>query len=217
GCEKGPIGSGAAEVPAGARVLARIRECRARRPAVPRVGGSRRARPALSRPARDDLRARRPGRSRLPGPARAARAGSRSRAHRLRGPDASGPDRRAARDDPGAARGAGAGAARLLRRLRRAAPADPAGLAGARGAGRAGHRGRLRPRGERGAPADRRHVGYGLLRDGIYGPQAALAMVRAGSLPFIMGQTMVLRRRVSTRRAASAPPRDSPWTTWTSA
>jgi hypothetical protein len=38
-------------------------------------------------------------------------------------------------------------------------------------------------------------VGYGLLRDGIYGPQAALAMVRAGSLPFIMGQTMVLRRR----------------------
>ena len=38
-------------------------------------------------------------------------------------------------------------------------------------------------------------VGYGLLLDGIYGPQAALAMARTGSLPFIMGQTMVLRRR----------------------
>jgi ceramide glucosyltransferase len=38
-------------------------------------------------------------------------------------------------------------------------------------------------------------VGYGLLLDGIYGPEAALAMARAGSLPFIMGQTMVLRRR----------------------
>ena len=38
-------------------------------------------------------------------------------------------------------------------------------------------------------------VGYGLLLDGICGPQAALAMVRAGSLPFIMGHTMVVRRR----------------------
>ena len=35
---------------------------------------------------------------------------------------------------------------------------------------------------------------YALLLDGIYGPQAALAMQRRGSLPFIMGQTMVLRR-----------------------
>ena len=38
-------------------------------------------------------------------------------------------------------------------------------------------------------------VGYGLLLDGIYDPQAALAMTQARSLPFIMGQTMVLRRR----------------------
>jgi ceramide glucosyltransferase len=37
-------------------------------------------------------------------------------------------------------------------------------------------------------------VGYGLLLDGLYGPQAALATDRRGSLPFIMGQTMVLRR-----------------------
>ena len=38
-------------------------------------------------------------------------------------------------------------------------------------------------------------VGYGLLLDGIYDPLAALAMTQARSLPFIMGQTMVLRRR----------------------
>lgn len=37
-------------------------------------------------------------------------------------------------------------------------------------------------------------VGYGLLLDGLYGPQAALEMSRAHALPFIMGQTMVLRR-----------------------
>ncbi|AKF10911.1 glycosyltransferase [Sandaracinus amylolyticus] len=37
-------------------------------------------------------------------------------------------------------------------------------------------------------------VGYGLLLDGIYGPQVALASRRSGSLPFVMGQTMVLRR-----------------------
>lgn len=37
-------------------------------------------------------------------------------------------------------------------------------------------------------------VGYGLLLDGLYGPQAALTMVRRGGLPFIMGQTMVVRR-----------------------
>jgi len=37
-------------------------------------------------------------------------------------------------------------------------------------------------------------VGYGLLLDGIYGPQAAVATRWRGSLPFVMGQTMVLRR-----------------------
>lgn len=37
-------------------------------------------------------------------------------------------------------------------------------------------------------------AGYSFLLDAIYGPQAALAMSRDGSLPFIMGQTMVLRR-----------------------
>jgi ceramide glucosyltransferase len=37
-------------------------------------------------------------------------------------------------------------------------------------------------------------VAYGLLLDGLYAPQAALAMRRRGSLPFVMGQTMVLRR-----------------------
>lgn len=37
-------------------------------------------------------------------------------------------------------------------------------------------------------------VGYALLLDGIYGPQAALATRWHRSLPFVMGQTMVLRR-----------------------
>lgn len=37
-------------------------------------------------------------------------------------------------------------------------------------------------------------AGYSFLLDAIYAPQAALAMKHFGSLPFIMGQTMVLRR-----------------------
>jgi len=37
-------------------------------------------------------------------------------------------------------------------------------------------------------------LGYSLLLDGLYGPQAALEMLHEGTLPFIMGQTMVLRR-----------------------
>lgn len=37
-------------------------------------------------------------------------------------------------------------------------------------------------------------VGYGMMLDGLYGPQAAITMAQEGSLPFIMGQTMVLRR-----------------------
>jgi ceramide glucosyltransferase len=37
-------------------------------------------------------------------------------------------------------------------------------------------------------------VGYALLLDGLYGPQVVLASARSGSLPFVMGQTMVLRR-----------------------
>lgn len=37
-------------------------------------------------------------------------------------------------------------------------------------------------------------VGYTLLLDGFYGPLAALASGEDGRLPFVMGQTMVLRR-----------------------
>jgi ceramide glucosyltransferase len=37
-------------------------------------------------------------------------------------------------------------------------------------------------------------AGYSFLLDAIYAPQAALTMRRFGGLPFIMGQTMVLRR-----------------------
>src|SRR5690606_28478990 len=37
-------------------------------------------------------------------------------------------------------------------------------------------------------------VGYSLLLDGLYGPQAALASALQPTLPFVMGQTMVLRR-----------------------
>ncbi len=44
-------------------------------------------------------------------------------------------------------------------------------------------------------PSTAGDVGYGLLLDGLYGPQAAITMAQEGSLPFIMGQTMVLRRR----------------------
>lgn len=44
------------------------------------------------------------------------------------------------------------------------------------------------------APQTAGDAGYSFLLDAIYGPQAALAMSRDGSLPFIMGQTMVLRR-----------------------
>lgn len=35
---------------------------------------------------------------------------------------------------------------------------------------------------------------YALLLDGVYGPQAAMTLSIEGALPFIMGQTMVLRR-----------------------
>lgn len=37
-------------------------------------------------------------------------------------------------------------------------------------------------------------VAYALLLDGLYGPQAALTMAYRGTLPFVMGQTMVVRR-----------------------
>jgi ceramide glucosyltransferase len=48
-------------------------------------------------------------------------------------------------------------------------------------------------------------IGYGLLLDGIYDPLAALAMTQARSLPFIIGQTMVLRRRALVRAGALRP------------
>jgi ceramide glucosyltransferase len=37
-------------------------------------------------------------------------------------------------------------------------------------------------------------VGHSMMLDALYGPQATLAMVSRGRLPFIMGQTVVLRR-----------------------
>jgi ceramide glucosyltransferase len=44
------------------------------------------------------------------------------------------------------------------------------------------------------APRTVGDVGYALLLDGLYGPQVALACALRRSLPFVMGQTMVLRR-----------------------
>ncbi|UJR85684.1 glycosyltransferase [Sandaracinus amylolyticus] len=44
------------------------------------------------------------------------------------------------------------------------------------------------------APRTLGDVGYGLMLDGIYGPQAALASRKIRMLPFVMGQTMVVRR-----------------------